>query len=58
MDQLMEANIINSKVEEEDSTTCPNGKTMESNDEEKTWCQRHHAQKMPSWMRKKKAWNW
>ncbi len=47
MDQLMEANIINSKVEEEDATTCPNGKTMESNDEEKTWCQRHHAQKMP-----------
>jgi len=29
MDQLMEANIISSKVEEEDSTTCPNGKTME-----------------------------
>jgi hypothetical protein len=43
----MEANIINSKVEEEDSATCLNGKMTESNDEEKTRCQRHHAQKMP-----------
>jgi len=47
MDQLMEANIISSNVEEEDSTTCPNGKTMELNDQEKTQCQRQHAQKMP-----------
>jgi hypothetical protein len=32
----MEANIISSKVEEEDFATCSNGKTMKSNDEEKT----------------------
>jgi len=38
MDQLMEANIISNKVEEGDSTTCPNGRTMESNDEKKTRC--------------------
>jgi hypothetical protein len=45
MDQLMEANIISSKVEEEDSIMWLNGRMTESNDEEKTWCQKHHAPK-------------
>jgi hypothetical protein len=35
IDQLMEANTINSEVDEEDPTTCPNGEMMESNDEER-----------------------
>jgi hypothetical protein len=36
MDQLVEANTINSEVEEEDCETCPNGGMTKLNDEEST----------------------
>ncbi len=38
MDQLVEANTINNKVEEEDSTTCPYDGMMELDDEEENMC--------------------
>ncbi len=43
MDHLVEVNIISNKVEEEDCETCPNGEMMESDDEKKTLCPRHHT---------------
>jgi hypothetical protein len=36
MDQLVEANIISSEVEEEDFVACPDGGMTESNDEEES----------------------
>ncbi len=36
IDPLMEVNTIGSEVDEEDSATCPNGKMMESDDEEES----------------------
>ncbi len=44
-------------MEEEDSTTCPNGGMIKSHEEEKTWPQRQHAHKMPWQMKKRKAQN-
>ncbi len=34
-------------MDEEDSVACPNGGMRKSDDEEKKWSQKHHAQKMP-----------
>jgi hypothetical protein len=36
INQLMEANTISSKVDEEDSTTRPNGEMMELDDKEES----------------------
>jgi hypothetical protein len=43
MDQLVEANTITSKVEEEDSTTCIDAKMTELDHKEKTQCHKHKA---------------